>query len=196
MKSTFTLLIFLLLISGCNKKTDKDITSTQISTTQCMKDTDCKGDRICEVGVCTSPQSNSTHTVSKNSHAIETKKGEVQETNSPLDSGTNSQCEEGINGAPAFGSSFNGGAYLCREKVETYWNDWYALNATQNTLDVHGEGKTTEFKGHLTINCDTGKHNWSKATDMDQQLTSNTDIAEIVPLDVIKKAKRHICKIK
>lgn len=131
MKSTFTLLIFLLLISGCDKKTDKDITSTQISTTQCMKDTDCKGDRICEVGVYyfTTIKFNSYGKQKLSCH-WDKKRGST-ETNSPLDSGTNSQCE-GINGAPAFGSSFNGGAYLCREKVETYWNDWYALNASHS----------------------------------------------------------------
>lgn len=39
------------LLAGCGSKTD----TTPVAGGQCMKDTDCKGDRICERGACVSP---------------------------------------------------------------------------------------------------------------------------------------------
>jgi len=43
-----------LVISGCDKPKEETAQATQ-SPAMCAKDTDCKGDRICESGQCTSP---------------------------------------------------------------------------------------------------------------------------------------------
>lgn len=195
MKINFAPLIILALISGCSKEPSQQAASTTTATAQCMKDTDCKGDRICEVGICTAPQSNATPTVSNNSLAIEPKNGGLEEFKLSSESGTDAQCVEGVKDAPAFGSSFNGGVFLCREPIEIYWNNWYALNITQNSLEIHGEGKTTAFSGHLAIDCNTGTNTWNNATNMEEKLTSKKDIAEIVPIEALKKASQHICKI-
>jgi hypothetical protein len=147
-----------------------------------MKDTDCKADRICETGICTAPKSN----VAPPENTISSPA--KQEIKLSSDSGTDSECEEGRKGIPAYGSAFNNGIYLCREPVEIYWNDWYALNAVKNTLEIQGEGKTASFSGRISVNCNTGTHTWSEIEN-----TSN-DIAQTVPLKVIYLARQYICK--
>ena len=44
-------------LSACNKpeSSQSPSSSTMASPAQCMKDTDCKGDRICEKGTCSTP---------------------------------------------------------------------------------------------------------------------------------------------
>lgn len=46
--------LFALIISGCDKPKEETAQATQ-SPAMCAKDTDCKGDRICESGQCISP---------------------------------------------------------------------------------------------------------------------------------------------
>ena len=48
----------ILTIVGCNKSEEGPNANTVPSPklAQCAKDTDCKGDRICEKGACTNPQ--------------------------------------------------------------------------------------------------------------------------------------------
>ncbi len=54
MKHIAIVALLALIISGCDKPKEDTAQATQ-SPAMCAKDTDCKGDRICESGQCTSP---------------------------------------------------------------------------------------------------------------------------------------------
>ena len=52
----FTALVLAVTATGCEKQSSSPIfVNTSGQTLQCHKDTDCKGDRICENGSCTNP---------------------------------------------------------------------------------------------------------------------------------------------
>lgn len=53
MKQIAIVALLALIISGCDKPKEENAQATQ-SPAMCAKDTDCKGDRICESGQCTS----------------------------------------------------------------------------------------------------------------------------------------------
>ncbi len=56
MRTTAIALGVSLFLTGCQKEASTPDTGLPTpSTAQCAKDTDCKGDRICEQGVCTAP---------------------------------------------------------------------------------------------------------------------------------------------
>ncbi len=54
MKQIAIVALLALVISGCDKPKEETVQVNQ-SPAMCAKDTDCKGDRICESGQCTSP---------------------------------------------------------------------------------------------------------------------------------------------
>jgi hypothetical protein len=197
MQVKFMALALGVAICGCtggSKAPSEPMADAAAPTTQCMKDTDCKGDRICDKGSCTSPTANVSPLVAQTIPASKNAAAQSVETQA-LDAavGSGADCAEGTEGIPTFGSSYNGGIYLCREPVDAYWNDWYALQTFKDTLHVQSEGKTSAFSGHLTIVCSTGAYFWSNASDMDQPLAPE-DIASVVPTQVVAKAKQYLCK--
>ncbi|CAM3883315.1 putative lipoprotein [Pseudomonas reidholzensis] len=54
MKRFFALSLLALTLTACDKPAE-NTSQASVAVTQCAKDTDCKGDRICESGQCTSP---------------------------------------------------------------------------------------------------------------------------------------------
>ena len=54
MKRIFALSLLTLALTACDKPAENISPASQVSA-QCAKDTDCKGDRICESGQCVSP---------------------------------------------------------------------------------------------------------------------------------------------
>tara|TARA_B100000965_G_scaffold149937_2_gene124699 strand:+ start:12911 stop:13531 length:621 start_codon:yes stop_codon:yes gene_type:complete len=54
LKQIVIVTLLALVISGCDKPRD-ETAQANLSPAMCAKDTDCKGDRICEGGQCTSP---------------------------------------------------------------------------------------------------------------------------------------------
>lgn len=54
MKKIATVALLVFAIAGCDKPKD-ETAQTSPAPAMCAKDTDCKGDRICESGQCTSP---------------------------------------------------------------------------------------------------------------------------------------------
>lgn len=108
--------------------------------------------------------------------------------------GTGAICEAGSNGIPALGATYQDGIYLCREHTEEgYWNDWYASRRNSQQLHVESDGKTSEFEGNLTINCSTGMYSWADATNFDNPLASDKDIAGVVPQQVVADAIHYVC---
>ena len=57
MKLVYALSLAALALVGCDKKPEPVATGQAGAAAQCFKDTDCKGDRICETGKCVSPVS-------------------------------------------------------------------------------------------------------------------------------------------
>jgi hypothetical protein len=122
---------------------------------------------------------------------------EATSTAAPVSDNTESStCVQGTDGAPAFGSDYEDGIYLCREPVESYWNDWYAVlpSSGQTELQIKSEGKTSGFSGNLTIDCESGQTSWSDASNFDEPLGSENEISDLVPSQVMVYAKRQACK--
>ncbi|MBU6957221.1 hypothetical protein KRR23_05655 [Pseudomonas sp. CVAP len=61
MKRIFALSLLTLSLTACDKPAENTSQTNQVSA-QCSKDTDCKGDRICESGQCTSPNTQTSLT--------------------------------------------------------------------------------------------------------------------------------------
>lgn len=101
------------------------------------------------------------------------------------------------------GQPYNGGVFLYEEPVEIYWNDWWA-HPLKSRADVKeygqaeptitGEGKTVDFVGLLSINCENGKHTWRGTQNFDRTL-GEQETDEIVPPQVIKNAHKLFCDV-
>lgn len=104
---------------------------------------------------------------------------------------------------PQPGEAVDGGVFLYREPVERYWNDWVAYplmarerlpTAGQAELSVRGQGKTADFNGTLSINCENGKHYWKGAENLGNALTEDAALEEAVPAQAIASAARLFCR--
>ena len=51
----FSLLVLAAALTACNSSEVPQATTAQAQILQCAKDTDCKGDRICDAGICKNP---------------------------------------------------------------------------------------------------------------------------------------------
>ncbi len=200
MRVRAAILALSLCLLGCTAEpqTQSAAAISGTNSAQCMKDTDCKGDRICDKGTCKNPQVDAPSIeTTDTSAAVTTARLKDQDSSArmpPSAVGSDATCEDGTNDIPALGSSYNDGIYLCREPIESYWNDWYASRAGQDKLLVQSEGKTSGFSGNLIFNCSTGASSWDNASDFDEPLATERDIAAVVPLQVVTKAMQHFCK--
>ena len=61
MKKLLILPLLTLALAGCDKPNESN-TQANLTPAQCAKDTDCKGERICEVGQCVNPNPQQTLT--------------------------------------------------------------------------------------------------------------------------------------
>ncbi len=104
---------------------------------------------------------------------------------------------------PNVGAKTNGGVFVYREAVEMYWNDWTAyLLMDKKTLKMMGqahltlvsEGKTSEFVGNISINCENGKYFWESASNFGDALPNKKEISEVIPAQVIKNVTKLFCK--
>lgn len=180
------------LLSACQKEAAAPVAVGVTPTTaQCMKDTDCKGDRICDAGMCKSP-SEAPSLAAPNLTSAPAEVASGAPVAPATDPGSDAECIAGTNGAPAVGAPHNDGVYLCREPVEIYWNDWYAVPAggAAATLQVKAEGKTSGFEGTLKIDCTSGQVVWSDANDGGMPVDVNQD----VPARVVTNAKSIACR--
>lgn len=59
MKRIFALSLLTLSLAACDKPSE-NVSQTNLTSAQCAKDIDCKADRICEAGQCTSPTTQTT----------------------------------------------------------------------------------------------------------------------------------------
>lgn len=114
----------------------------------------------------------------------------------PNASNASPTCEQGINGAPILGSKYQDGIYLCREPVEMYWNDWYAIQlaSRDDKFEIRSDGKTSSFSGTLTIDCASGQTSWMNARNFDEPIGTDQEISDIVPAQVLVNAKLQACK--
>lgn len=148
---------------------------------------------------------NAPYTRQKCEATVEAEKNSVtaKEVQAPLGSAATPSvsngsltCEQGINGAPALGSKHQDGVYLCREPVEMYWNDWYAIQpaSPDGTLEIKSDGKTSAFSGTLAIDCASDRTSWINARNFDEPIGTDQEISDVVPAQVIVNAKRQACK--
>lgn len=108
---------------------------------------------------------------------------------------TNLNAQRDTYSAPKVGTAINGGVFLHREPVEMYWDDWVAYpmmdrkdlpSDGQVILAINGEGKSVNFNGILSINCEDGQNYWEAA---------NADTPdEHIPVAVKNNAVSLFCK--
>ena len=101
------------------------------------------------------------------------------------------------------GTPYRYGIFLFEEKVEIYWNDWWAHplrnkkeieRLGQAELTIRGEGKTVDFVGVLSMNCDNGKYFWRGVENFYTVIRNDKEIAEVVPTPVIKNVYKLFCR--
>ena len=103
---------------------------------------------------------------------------------------------------PKLGDMVDGGVFLYREDVEIFWNDWIAYPLTdrsnlptpsQLNMTIIGEGKTVDFIGNVSINCNNGRYFWRSAVNWDTYITDEEILAETIPEEVILGSISLLC---
>ena len=111
-------------------------------------------------------------------------------------------AEDDIHISPRLGTVSNGGQYLYREPIEMYWNDWvaYPLLDRKNLPShdqvealIKAEGKSAEFYGVLSINCNNGKHYWQGTPSNFGDALNNARLKSVVPQQVVNNAITLFC---
>ena len=102
------------------------------------------------------------------------------------------------------GESLDGGTFIYDEPLEgVYSNGWTAyllmskeaLEAGgQARLTIIGEGKSVEFIGNVSINCENGAYSWQSGNNFSDILATEEDIKNVVPQQAIKNAVKLFCK--
>ena len=115
---------------------------------------------------------------------------------------TQLNAEDDIRILPRLGTASNGGLYLYREPIEMYWNDWVAYplldrkdlpSHDQVEALIKAEGKTAEFYGVLSINCNNGKYYWKGTPSNFQDALNQANIISTVPQQVVNNAITLFC---
>ena len=104
---------------------------------------------------------------------------------------------------PKLGDMVDGGVFLYREDVEIFWNDWIAYPLTERSnlptpsqlnMTIIGEGKTVDFIGNVSINCNNGRYFWRSAVNWKTYVTEEEVLAETVPEEVILRSISLLCR--
>lgn len=89
-----------------------------------------------------------------------------------------------------------GSVFLYDQPVEgVYGNNWWGKSVSSGAsgqIDVYitGEGKTADFVGVVSLNCDNvSGHNWKTASNFGTPVNVN----DIVPLGVVVNARKFFC---
>lgn len=90
---------------------------------------------------------------------------------------------------------------LYREPVEGLWNDWHGQRATSDTANqpdvlITGLGKTADFTGVLSLNCEPGGGQfWKAAGHFGKPLlgAEGALLEPVVPGIVLEKARALFC---
>ena len=100
------------------------------------------------------------------------------------------------------GESYRQGIFLLEEKIEIYFNDWWGhphasdfeiQKYGQAELTVRGEGKTVDFTGTLSMNCENSRYFWKGGQDFQSPL-SDEEIEEIVPKQIYRNVYKLLCR--
>lgn len=103
---------------------------------------------------------------------------------------------------PKLGDMVDGGVFLYREDVEIFWNDWIAYPLTERSnlptpsqlnMTIIGEGKTVDFIGNVSINCNNGRYFWRSAVNWKTYVTDEEILAETIPEEVILGSISLLC---
>jgi hypothetical protein len=100
-------------------------------------------------------------------------------------------------------ASAEAGVELYKEQTDSYYfNSWigYKLAPVDSGNDtgqveaaILGEGKDISFRGIVSINCENGKHFWEGGFNANEFLKSDSDVDAVVPLKVVRGAKKKFC---
>ena len=141
-----SLIVRAAVLSACSSSEAPQVTTSQSQTLQCAKDTDCKGDRICDGGTCKNPPS-------ATQEATVASPGGSQSILDPLASDSNAQLSQSRNekeavdsGLPEMMTIYNNPKLAPQVhgcKGNTYCNAFIALasqwRAIPDSYRYHGE---------------------------------------------------------
>lgn len=100
-------------------------------------------------------------------------------------------------------SSGEEGVFLYEEKIEIYWNDWWAhplrsrehvARVRQAEVAITGEGKTVDFSGVISMNCENGKYFWKSASNFRRPLVDKQAIEDKVPDQIHRNVYKLFCR--
>lgn len=93
-----------------------------------------------------------------------------------------------------------GSIFLHVEPIEgVYVNNWWGTavgSADDGDVKVYisGEGKTVDFDGILSLNCESADgHFWKTASNFETPVKQN-EMGEILPKKVLQNARKFFCK--
>lgn len=100
-------------------------------------------------------------------------------------------------------SSRDDGMFLYEEKIEMYWNEWWAhplgskktiKKYGQAEITIMGEGKTVDFSGIISMNCSNGKYYWRSVSNFGDAITDDIEIKRLVPDQIRKNIYKLFCR--
>ena len=84
---------------------------------------------------------------------------------------------------------------LYREPVDMYWNNWTGVKLPERNAYISGFGKSAQFDGIISLNCNDAKHSWITASNSAiETCMTESEINQIVPPQTISAAFRAFCK--
>lgn len=102
------------------------------------------------------------------------------------------------------GSRGSEGIFLFEEPIEQagYFNEWWAHEVSSESeieqlgqveVSIRGDGKTVDFTGLLSMNCENGKNFWRGTQNFNTPLDEE-EVNETVPKQVIRNVYKLFCR--
>lgn len=95
-----------------------------------------------------------------------------------------------------------GSVFLHDQPLEgVYGNNWWgtavsSADTGQINVYIHGEGKTVEFDGIVSLNCESASgYYWKTASNFETPV-KKAEMREILPKKVLQNARKLFCKQK
>jgi len=93
-----------------------------------------------------------------------------------------------------------GSVFLYDQPIEgVYQNNWWGTAVSsgetgQINVYIHGEGKTVDFDGILSLNCENSSgYFWKTASNFETPVMKK-DVIEILPNIILQNARKLFCK--
>ncbi len=93
-------------------------------------------------------------------------------------------------------SAYQDGVFLYEDPIEgvysNFWTGYLMRMEPSPHLTIRGEGKTVEFSGVITLNCENGRYYWDNGSDFGTPIPED-EIDNYVPQPVHRALHRIFC---